>query len=89
MNSSLETFITGLNLESEKESELKQLIALESLKQQGEAAQAKADLGAAKAAHAGEVASLQGRIAELEQQVANLTRDYSVFSPALEVVDLG
>ena len=89
MNSALETFITGLNLESEKESELKQLIALESLEQQGEASQARADLSAANAAHAGEVASLQGRIAELEQQVANLTRDYSVFAPSLEVVDLG
>lgn len=89
MNSSLETFITGLQLESDKESKLRQLIALESLEQQGAASQARADLSAANAAHAGEVAALQGRIAELEQQVANLTRDYSVFSPALEVVDLG
>lgn len=89
MNSALETFITDLNLEADKLSELKQLIALESLEQQGEAAQARADLSAANMAHAGEVASLQGRIADLERQVANLTRDYSVFAPSLEVVDLG
>lgn len=89
MTDALREYIVGLALDAEKHGKLMQLVAvseLDSMASSKDAAAKKSiELNKARA----RISELEGEIATLEKRVRDMERDYTRFSPSLEVVNLG